>query len=400
MFPTPIPKWITEHPTYASWFDGAWAPPDKAGTEWINVTLSSYNADILFWESGMLPYPEVFAMPITVPVYKDYTYILTLYYSVVLDGSHVFVGMVRMKYNVGLSEDGSTISVPKLILPYKPAVDKLHRKSEQRFTKSQSVRRNGFSSSASPVRPNEAYTTSFPYYTEGCDANGVYSLREDSTRIRTTRSRIWSGVRTPNFGRLKKEGQLPVNPHSVRLFEESGGVYQYHVKRLEEPLYYDFGLYHHSEHYALPGAPVHSPEASSKAFRRLAKKVGEIEANIAQDLTQYRQTVNLIADSAKRLTGAYRAVRGGNFSEALQILYHPGAGKYSRGKPPSNANSAASNWLALQYGWKPLLQDIHGAVEIISRQNRNQEGSLQKVVASASVNSESEAVFDIFGYPG
>jgi hypothetical protein len=207
-------------------------------------------------------------------------------------------------------------------------------------------------------------------------------------------------VRTPNFGALKKEGKLPVNPHSVRIFEESGGVVHYHVKRLEEPLYYDFGMYHASKHYVLPVAPSHSAEASSRAFKRLAKKVGSIEANLAQDLYQYRQTVNMIADTAKRLTGAYKAVRGGNFSSALQILYHPSSSRYSRGKPPSNSNSAASNWLAIQYGWKPLLSDIHNAVELISQQNKNEEGSLQKVVASASHSHESSSSFDIVGYPG
>jgi len=399
MFPSPIPKYIADHPTYASWFDDKLSRETLNGSEWISILLQDSKGNYVSG-TATLPYPEVLASSETIPLSQKKGYILSLIYYVVLQSRLVYVGSVRIRLSQRkLGETPVDVKVAKLILPYKSVANALSNRSKRLLFQETLRRRAGWSSSA-PTRPNENVQTPFRRLIEGADTSGVYHLVSDVTTNRQTSSRTWTGVRTPNFRRKKVEGQLPVNPHTVRIVEEKGGTCIFHTTRSSDPLYYDFELCHQSQYYALPGAPVHSASASSKAFARLAKKVGTIEGNLAQDLVQYKQTVNMIADHATRITRAYGAVRHGHFDHAMSILYHPAQSKYSRGKPTSIKDSTANNWLALQYGWKPLINDIHEAIELIKAQNKNDEGSLQKVVASSTVKSETSSDFDIWGTPG
>lgn len=75
-------------------------------------------------------------------------------------------------------------------------------------------------------------------------------------------------------------------------------------------------------------------------------------------LAECPQAFKLIGDSALRLSRAYSLARKGNFKAAARLL--------TDGKGLSNRT--AKTWLELQYGWKPLLQDIYGAMVYIDRQ--------------------------------
>jgi hypothetical protein len=245
---------------------------------------------------------------------------------------------------------------------------------------------------SSDLRPSpESYLSPFTAITEG--NNGGYFFTATPRSFQKYR-RTWSGVRTPGFA-ITRKSQLPVNPHSVRITELQDGPL------VEKSLVESTGIYfnqvdlltlHYSGPVELPG---HLPEAQFKALRRLIDKMNSgIEANLAQDLVQYGQTVKLIGNTAKRLTKSYTALKSGNIPGAVKELWSGHHPSYN-GKGPSVGKSTASNWLELQYGWKPLLQDIHGAMQ--SLETLSSQWLVHRTTASAQVDllTESDVPYHI-----
>lgn len=397
MFPQPIPKFVLDHPTYASWFDDTFLPyPGKEQSEWLQIAVQTGVNMVTIADTPVLPYPEALDYPLDIVIETNRMAYVTFYYYRLVNGRFVFSGNIRMKV-WQKPPKGKVIVIRDVVKPYREQIHLLRSRVSMKYLRGSS-KVQGLSSSR-PVRPNESEMTPFKDFVEGSDENGNYSVRVNTISNRETRNRTWSGVRTPNFGSLALKGKLPVNGHSVSMFKESGGEVMTYVSSPTRPKYYDLEICHMSKHFALPGSPGHLSGVSDKAFARLAKKVGTIEANLAQDLVQYKQTVNMIADTARRLTMSYKSVRRGNFTEALKLLYHPSVSKYSRGAPTSNSKSAASNWLALQYGWKPLLNDIHEAITLISALNKRENGpnGVTRVTASSTKRSESHSTFPAWG---
>lgn len=82
-------------------------------------------------------------------------------------------------------------------------------------------------------------------------------------------------------------------------------------------------------------------------------------------------TANMLTSSVKRIAGSIMAVRTGNIPLALRRLGVTDVGRVSNPSASGRSlrNSAlpdkevARIWLEMQYGWKPLLQDVHDGAE-------------------------------------
>lgn len=394
MFPQPIPKYVQDHPTYASWFDERFklftGPEDS---EWLQIAIQDGETQLTLTDTPVLPYPEALSWPLGVEVPRMKKIYVTFYYYRLIDQRLSLSGNIRMKL-FWPKDESHIVKIEDITRPYKEQIHRLRSRSYIRITRVRSSKVRGLTSSR-PLRPNEQDKAPFLDYVEKQDENGSYSVLTNLVSDRIVYQRLWSGVRTPNFGALAMKGQLPVNGHSVSMFRETGGQVVYSETSPSRPQYYVFQTWHMSKHFALPGFPGHLTGKSDKAFARLAKKVGTIEANLAQDLVQYKQTVRMITDNVNRIRMAYKATRVGNFSEALKLLYHPAQDKYARGKNPSKSESTASNWLMIQYGWKPLLNDIHESVQLISELNRRGNGpnGVLRVTSSATEHSDSTTPF-------
>lgn len=132
---------------------------------------------------------------------------------------------------------------------------------------------------------------------------------------------------------------------------------------------------------------------------QLRTKVAGSNFNAAVFLGEAPRSLKMIAESTSQVYKAYRSIRRGQPLEAVSALFGAGRSivtKVSRGKGPKSnfingrevltysvapprgpkflvqesKEAAASNWLALQYGWKPLLGDIHDAAVFIDHQLR------------------------------
>jgi hypothetical protein len=200
--------------------------------------------------------------------------------------------------------------------------------------------------------------------------------------------RTWSGSRTANFGKLKPS-QLPVNPHAVKIVEVLEDRYsKYQVQAASGN--WELNIYPYTETYTPPLSPIaiHLPLAEQNAVRRLidAAQAG-IQANLAQNLAQYNQVTSMVAGNATKIVNSLRQLKRFNFTGAVNALT---AGRGTSGVNPgklSRTKSLASNWLELQYGWKPLLSDIEGTLSAIPTLT-NVGSFVRSVRATASASKE------------
>jgi hypothetical protein len=225
--------------------------------------------------------------------------------------------------------------------------------------------------------------------------------------------RTWSGVRTPNFGKLRKS-QLPVNPHTVRIEETPTDTLVELNQTIGGPNKgrYDLLVSWGSLHYSSPPEPVHLPQARNYCIRKLiGKNQLGINANLAQDFAQLGQTLRLVGDSSRRIASSLMALRRGNIPLAVKTLFGNQRPRYRKGQwyrkggvsqpvvtQPTASAGIANNWLAMQYGWKPLLQDIHEAFESLELLT-GAAGAVQTVSESGTHDAVSEITRPLWAEP-
>lgn len=200
------------------------------------------------------------------------------------------------------------------------------------------------------------------------------------------RSRTWTGVRTPGFGSLDK-GQLPVNPHTVSMRRTQNGPLirgAYNVSNGNTSGH--MGI--HTKYF--PGAilPVHLASAGAMALQRLVNKTGDRQ-NIAETLATANQTRDMVIGNIRRIVHTARALKDKNFSGAVKMLWQNENPRYRRRGGPKAGNSLASNWLELQYGWKPLIDDVHWALKALGEVNLT-DRSVVRTTSSARKTSETK----------
>jgi len=183
--------------------------------------------------------------------------------------------------------------------------------------------------------------------------------------------RTWTGTTTPGFG-SKKMRQLPVNGHTVSIVRTDRS-YGFDLRRTFAspnttynngwgPDYY-FGLVSTSQPILI--TETQFSDVANAAIKKLNANANVgVQANMAQNIAQYRQTTNMIALAATRISGSMFALRKGQFSRAANILVEgrPADNRIRKGIP-SRSKSLANNWLELQYGWKPILSDVQQSMQ-------------------------------------
>jgi len=241
------------------------------------------------------------------------------------------------------------------------------------------VAKNGFSGSSykRPVYPvtltHSAHDVTYDFAGNPPFVGAPYEVEEYYKSI--------TSLRTPNFGRLKKN-KLPVNSYSctIRRTKNSPGYLKTQALLfVGKPTAKNFkgqstGFF----------APIVGPSFRSdlvnKSIKKLEKKAdADISANIAQDIAQFGQLKSLIADNATRIARAITQVKRGNITGALHALGSP---KGIRGS--SRTRDIAQDWLSIQYGWKILLKEIDDLMRILAN-------SINNNPPSRSIRAQSEA---------
>lgn len=132
------------------------------------------------------------------------------------------------------------------------------------------------------------------------------------------------------------------------------------------------------------GNSYHDSLATNKSldkFRDLVLSSGS--ATLANTAMEWRTTVESVVHRASTLLLAARLVRKGELRRALQTL-GVSANHRRRVKKKVDPRNFADNWLEIHFGWVPLLEDIHTAINVLQRPHKITTSPLIKSHGSSS----------------
>jgi len=101
-----------------------------------------------------------------------------------------------------------------------------------------------------------------------------------------------------------------------------------------------------------------------QAIIKALKKLKDQNVNLALAYAEKEKTAAMMLSTAKSLSGAVRAIKKGDVKGACRAVRVPNKGP-SRIPTPKGAD-VPKRWLELQYGWKPLLSDVHGSARALA----------------------------------
>jgi hypothetical protein len=107
------------------------------------------------------------------------------------------------------------------------------------------------------------------------------------------------------------------------------------------------------------GTVLHDPDAYIRIVNKAMDKVHDRKVNFAQFIAERQQLEHGITDVVKRLTRVIRALKKPSRKSLVEIKEALGLTR----NPKKLSGNVANDWLALQYGWKPLLADVVGIAE-------------------------------------
>lgn len=144
------------------------------------------------------------------------------------------------------------------------------------------------------------------------------------------------------FVQLPYENELPVHPtiKSIRGMPNTlRGVFQ-HTLLADANGWY--------------GDELREANLRNRLITEMRLKAKDQSVNWGQAFAERRMTANLLADSLNRIARSVSALRRGNWREAGRFL-------------KQSWRQAPETWLEYQYGWKPLIQDVHGSLDALKK---------------------------------
>lgn len=99
----------------------------------------------------------------------------------------------------------------------------------------------------------------------------------------------------------------------------------------------------------------------NRALIKARIKMKQASVNLGVAFAERNATARLLGDTASRIGKAFINVKRGQIRAAMRELGILHAARMPRG------SNYTQKWLELQYGWKPLLSDVFGACEALSK---------------------------------
>lgn len=242
--------------------------------------------------------------------------------------------------------------------------------------------------------PNQNLNLSLPQYgVKIVETYNNYKLQSTTTSstMANLRKRIVqrTGAITQNYRTLKMGAFVPVNSFQFMKEEKTGPYHPF-------PMVNTVGLWYPDRQVTktkwtgvstnfsagdnltyLGLTPEEVTQLDNKCANKTLLKIKDQKINLAQVWAERQQTINLVGDTATKIAKSLQALKKGNFIKASEELGLTLSRRQARlrgsthGRPDSGWIS--QNWLALQYGWKPLLNDINGALETLVDAEANRQ---------------------------
>lgn len=201
--------------------------------------------------------------------------------------------------------------------------------------------------------------------------NSAYDSAQDEVWLRSCDSRV-----TPNFRSIPKR-KLPMNRFYCYTFviKDSYGT----ISRVDNGYtYMGHGKAVCSTSIAalktLDQNNPASKEVLAESAMRCLSSMSNMQMNIAQAYAERRQTANMLIQTVNRFASFAIAIRRGNINAANNIL-RGRDGLFggrpvrlpTRRRPLSVRSTLANSWLEYSYGWRPLINDVYGAAELLAQ---------------------------------
>ncbi len=158
---------------------------------------------------------------------------------------------------------------------------------------------------------------------------------------------------------IKKRKRYPKTPNNYTTF-------QYHIS--EAPITYTrrdnmssfLGALSWNSSFPQGIAGSWTSNDELELISKLQEKINGSTFNAAVTLAESGESLRTITNGATRIFKALRALRHGDIPALAAHLGVPVSPRYS-GKVGRGSENLTSTWLEYQYGWKPMLKDIHDA---------------------------------------
>lgn len=158
---------------------------------------------------------------------------------------------------------------------------------------------------------------------------------------------------------LPSGGQSTVTATDVHYTTSSGGYRDDNILTADCPLM-DTKLPSFGKMFDIAEFP---PDMLGEAHTKALNSVADQKAGIGEDLATFRQTLNLLRSPCGALLGSLQKAR--DLFGKHGILGHS-----RRSMPRSVPKRIADQYLEYVYGWKPLMSDIRGVVELMKQQGQ------------------------------
>lgn len=212
--------------------------------------------------------------------------------------------------------------------------------------------------------------------TKTVDLRTTISLGCGPTKVGQYYQKIWNGTNRSGNPATWFSEEHPYSMTYVKEHATSGTVRQKSGFQFTGTIPSCFG--------GVAGASKWSANDDLALIGKLREKVAGSGFNAAVSLAEGRKSLDMIFESANRIGSALRDIRKGNALGAYEAL----TGRLKNGRPsrkwgqserilnrevpkyrdPVDKN-VSSNWLQLQYGWLPLINDAEEGAKFLAQQS-------------------------------
>ncbi len=175
--------------------------------------------------------------------------------------------------------------------------------------------------------------------------------------------KYWSG----SDGKFDGFGRLKTNPY-LRV--------QHEIRQSIEPCYGRKYLEEWHPGCTTPTCVEWTDNDTINLYNKLSDQIRGHTFNLGVAVGQGRETLDLAVATVHRFRGSIRALKKGDISSAVRYLGLASAHVRSVSKPIRrraathrrlDMHDVSAAWLELQYGWRPLIQDVYEASKAYER---------------------------------
>jgi hypothetical protein len=205
------------------------------------------------------------------------------------------------------------------------------------------------------------------------------TLIQNAAEIKTLYShqRSRDTTNTPNYRSIKAANKedLPMQPFQYVENRDLrvNGVYEYwdpqnNVYGIQTGPLYTLSMPSFTSHF---NADLRN-QVNANALNNSLLTLKGMKVNLGNALGQMKQTVGMILGTAQRIGNSLRALRKGNFrNAAIALGVNPGSRRNGQSLGKDQTKGLSDAWLALQFGWKPLVADVYDACDDLARLNND-----------------------------